>query len=136
MTSVFMIFEITQDYEILVPLMVANMLSFLISKRYQPLPVYDALLMQDNIHIAHHVPGLNVHGRTARELMTPGATEAATAPDVHVHPDHSIDVVLERLSHSDGSLLVVSRADARHVEGVITLASIGASLRGSSARRD
>src|SRR6202012_869914 len=33
MTSVFMIFELTQDYEILVPLMVANLLAFMISKR-------------------------------------------------------------------------------------------------------
>jgi CIC family chloride channel protein len=33
MKSVFMIFEITQDYQILVPLMVANILSFAISKR-------------------------------------------------------------------------------------------------------
>ena len=32
MTSVFMIFEITQDYQILVPLMVANLLSFVISQ--------------------------------------------------------------------------------------------------------
>jgi CIC family chloride channel protein len=51
MTSVFMIFETTQDYQILVPLMVANMLSFLISRRYQPLPIYHALLEQDGIHI-------------------------------------------------------------------------------------
>ncbi|HXT30469.1 MAG TPA: chloride channel protein [Vicinamibacterales bacterium] len=51
MTSVFMIFEITQDYQILVPLMVANMLSFVISRRYQRLPVYHALLEQDGIHI-------------------------------------------------------------------------------------
>jgi CIC family chloride channel protein len=51
MTSVFMIFEITQDYQILVPLMVANMLSFVISRRYQPLPIYHALLEQDGIHI-------------------------------------------------------------------------------------
>jgi CIC family chloride channel protein len=51
MTSVFMIFEITQDYQILVPLMVANMLSFAISKRYQRLPVYHALLEQDGIHL-------------------------------------------------------------------------------------
>ena len=32
MTSVFMMFEITQDYQILVPLMVANLLSFVISQ--------------------------------------------------------------------------------------------------------
>ena len=38
MTSVFMIFEITQDYQILVPLMVANLLSYLISRRFQPTP--------------------------------------------------------------------------------------------------
>ncbi|NQW05349.1 MAG: chloride channel protein [Acidobacteria bacterium] len=49
LTSVFMIFEITQDYQILVPLMVANMLSLAISRRYQPEPIYRALLRQDGI---------------------------------------------------------------------------------------
>jgi CIC family chloride channel protein len=51
MTSVFMIFEITQDYQILVPLMVANLLSFAISRRYQAVPIYEALLVQDGIHL-------------------------------------------------------------------------------------
>jgi CIC family chloride channel protein len=51
MTSVFMIFEITQDYQILVPLMVANLLSFVISRRFQPAPLYHALLEQDGIHL-------------------------------------------------------------------------------------
>jgi chloride channel protein, CIC family len=56
MTSVFMIFEITQDYQILVPLMVANMLSFFISSRYQPTPVYHELLRQDNVHLPSRRP--------------------------------------------------------------------------------
>jgi CIC family chloride channel protein len=51
MTSVFMIFEVTQDYQILVPLMVANLLSFTISRQYQPTPLYHALLEQDGIHL-------------------------------------------------------------------------------------
>jgi CIC family chloride channel protein len=51
MTSVFMIFEITQDYQILVPLMVANLLSFAISRRFQPTPIYHALLLQDGIRL-------------------------------------------------------------------------------------
>jgi CIC family chloride channel protein len=51
MTSVFMIFEITQDYEILVPLMVANMLSFAISRHYQPVRVSHALLEQEGIRV-------------------------------------------------------------------------------------
>lgn len=51
MTSVFMIFELTQGYEILVPLMLANLVAFLISKHYLPKPVYHALLEQDGIHL-------------------------------------------------------------------------------------
>jgi CIC family chloride channel protein len=49
LTSVFMIFEITQDYQILVPLMVANMLSLAISRHFQAEPIYHALLRQDGI---------------------------------------------------------------------------------------
>ena len=36
---------------------------------------------------------------------------------VHVHPDHSIEVVVERFGHADGLLPVVSRADVRRVLG-------------------
>ena len=54
MTSVFMIFELMQDYHILVPLMVANLLSFSISKRFQPVPVYNALLAQSGIQLPEH----------------------------------------------------------------------------------
>jgi len=37
--------------------MVANMLSFVISRRYQPEPVYHALLAQDGIHLPARVGG-------------------------------------------------------------------------------
>jgi CIC family chloride channel protein len=69
MTSVFMIFEITQDHQILVPLMVANMLSYAISKRYQKAPVYHALLQQDDIHLPSAAAPAAGLARTARHLM-------------------------------------------------------------------
>jgi CIC family chloride channel protein len=59
MTSVFMIFELTQDHEILVPLMVANMLSLVLARRLQPEPIYTALLLQDGVHLpaeTHRLP--------------------------------------------------------------------------------
>jgi hypothetical protein len=37
--------------------MLANMLSLTISRHYQPVPVYHALLQQDNIHL----PSLERH---------------------------------------------------------------------------
>ena len=71
MTSVFMIFEITQDYQILVPLMVANLLSFMISRRYQPVPVYHALLHQDGIHLPGGGAAPPPGSWTAAEAMVP-----------------------------------------------------------------
>jgi CIC family chloride channel protein len=179
MTSVFMIFEITQDYQILVPLMVANLLSFMISRRFQPVPVYHALLHQDGIHLPSAAARPSRSARTARHVMTteekavipPDLTVAAAwqwaqahehpvylvgtperlvgavqrselddlhATDkagasvvtitqesfVHAHPDHTMDVVLERLEESGGLLPVVSRTDAHHLEGFITADSL------------
>jgi CBS domain-containing protein len=43
---------------------------------------------------------------------------------VHAHPDHPIDVVLERLWQSGGLLPVVSRSEVRRVQGVITPSSL------------
>jgi CIC family chloride channel protein len=179
MTSVFMIFEITQDYQILVPLMVANLLSFVISRRFQPVPVYHALLHQDGIHLPSPAAQAPRTARTARQVMTahdgmllaPDLTIAdawqrarahqhpvylvgdpaclvgtvtwsdlhrlqatdnagepvvtiAQQPFVHAHPDHSMEVVLERLQESGGLLPVVSRTNAHHLEGVITADSL------------
>jgi CIC family chloride channel protein len=51
LTSVFMIFELTRNYSILVPLMLANLTSYVISYRLQRLPIYVALAEQDGIHL-------------------------------------------------------------------------------------
>ncbi len=60
MTSVLMIFEMTRDYTVIVPLMISNLMSLYISSRFQPEPIYEALAHQDGIHL----PAI----RTRREL--------------------------------------------------------------------
>jgi CIC family chloride channel protein len=189
MTSVFMIFEITQDYQILVPLMVANLLSFVISRRYQAVPVYEALLRQDQIHLpspAARAPA----GGTARDVMRADVPTVAADGDVdttwnlvrtngypayivgtrehmrgivtpaqladarqsgrgrepvtsllpdtfaHVHPDHPLDLVLERFAETAGLLPVVSRASVHRVEGVITIDDITGFARRRRGRRE
>jgi chloride channel protein, CIC family len=51
MTSVLMIFEMTQDYAVIVPLMIANLISLFIASRIQHEPIYEALAVQDGIHL-------------------------------------------------------------------------------------
>jgi chloride channel protein, CIC family len=51
MTSVLMIFELTQDYAVIVPLMIANLVSLFIASRLQHEPIYEALAVQDGVHL-------------------------------------------------------------------------------------
>jgi CIC family chloride channel protein len=51
MTSVVMIFEITRDYAVIVPLMISNLVSFFISSRLQKQAIYESLARQDGIHL-------------------------------------------------------------------------------------
>lgn len=51
MTSVLMIFELTQDYAVIVPLMIANMVSLFVASRIQHEPIYEAIAVQDGIHL-------------------------------------------------------------------------------------
>ena len=50
-TSVIMIFEMTRDYSIIVPLMISNMISFFISRQLQPEPIYEALALQEGVYL-------------------------------------------------------------------------------------
>jgi CIC family chloride channel protein len=81
MTSVFMIFELTQDYQILVPLMVANLLSFMISRHYQPKPIYHALLEQDSIFLPGPESRLAGTAR-AKDIMSPDPLMVAASSTV------------------------------------------------------
>ena len=81
LTSVIMIFEVTRDYTIIVPLMISNMIAFYISQRFQPEPLYEALAKQDGLHLPtgdfrHHSRQHDVNSaiREAPEPLPPELT--------------------------------------------------------------
>lgn len=49
MTSVFMVLEVSGNYEIIVPVMLANMFSYVVSRSLQPVPIFDLLTRQDGL---------------------------------------------------------------------------------------
>jgi CIC family chloride channel protein len=51
LTSVIMIFEMTRDYTIIVPLMISNLIAFYVSYKLQKDPIYEALAHQDGVHL-------------------------------------------------------------------------------------
>jgi CIC family chloride channel protein len=69
MTSVLMIFEMTRDYAVIVPLMIANLTSFFISSQFQKQPIYDALADQDGIHLPSQDTRDELSRRTVAQVM-------------------------------------------------------------------
>lgn len=82
LTSVVMVFEITRDYTIIVPLMISNMIAFFISQKLQSEPIYEALASQEGVHLptAH---SRSVAERTqVRRAMR--LTPAVLSPDLQI----------------------------------------------------
>jgi chloride channel protein, CIC family len=78
MTSVLMIFEMTHDYAVIVPLMIANLASLFISSRLQKQPIYEALAHQDGIHLPDSKSRSGFGQRKVFQAMR-NATESLTA---------------------------------------------------------
>jgi len=51
LTSILIIFEMTQNYSLILPLMIGNFLAYIISVKLNSIPIYDALLLQDGISL-------------------------------------------------------------------------------------
>lgn len=76
MTSVLMIFEMTQDYAVIVPLMISNLVSLFISSRLQREPIYEALAVQDGIHL----PASKSHRNPQHQVLFIMRTPLETLP--------------------------------------------------------
>lgn len=113
MTSVVMIFETTRDYAIIVPLMISNLVSFFISSRLQPQPIYEALALQDGIHLPSAESSRRHVQRDVGKVMR-AATEVLAA-------EMTVREAFDRAPSSELNAWPVT--DERGVVGVIGLAS-------------
>jgi CIC family chloride channel protein len=116
MTSVLMIFEMTQDYAVIVPLMISNLVSLFIASRLQPTPIYEALAIQDGIHLPSAEARQQRAQRQVIRIMRP-AGETLPA-------DITIREALARLRSSKSQACIVG--DEKSVIGVANLSSLTA----------
>lgn len=96
MTSVVMIFEITRDYSIIVPLMIANTISLFISARLQPLPIYEELSLQDGIHL----PTSKTLGRSTSPLVERALRPATEILSAQMTVSEALERVRKSTSHA------------------------------------
>jgi CIC family chloride channel protein len=114
MTSVLMIFEMTQDYAVIVPLMIANLVSLFVASRLQHEPIYEALAVQDGIHL----PGPRGRQRRGQRHVT----SVIRTPAQLLSADLTVQQALESVRSSNlGTWLVT---DPRGVIGVVNLSRL------------
>ncbi|HVN19547.1 MAG TPA: chloride channel protein [Dongiaceae bacterium] len=175
MTSVFMVLEVSGNYSIILPVIVANTFAYVISRALLPIPIFDLLTRQDGLELPSmeeqreegilrvedamqpvQGPVLDAgqsleqalkqldHSESERllvrlvpsgwasvskkELFDMAAQGKGThalgslLPILHVpylHPDHPLETALRYVDRWP-IVPVVSRADFRHLEGVVT----------------
>ena len=75
MTSVFMVLEVSGNYSIIIPVILANTIAYVISRSMQPTPIFDVLTRQDGLDL----PSLEEQ-REERVLRVEDAMQVAPRP--------------------------------------------------------
>jgi CIC family chloride channel protein len=117
MTSVLMIFEMTQDYAVIVPLMIANLVSLFIASRLQQEPIYEGLAIQDGIHLPSAETRLRYGQRQISRVM-----HSAGELDAVLSAEMTIREARDRVRSSGIQTQLVT--DQRGVIGVINLSRL------------
>jgi len=125
MTSVVMIFEITRDYAVIVPLMISNLVSFFISSRFQKQPIYEVLTQQDGIHLPTVARRQQDRQRQVQQAMR-DATEILNA-------EMTVQEALEKSKSSEFHAWPV--CEERGVIGVISLQNLQRANSDGSANK-
>jgi chloride channel protein, CIC family len=99
MTSVFMVLEVSGNYSIIVPVIVANTLAYVISRGLQPTPIFDLLTRQDGLELPSLEEQREQTVLRVEDAMKPAPTPVLDAQD-------SVEQSLRRVQDLPGVFLV------------------------------
>lgn len=131
MTSIFMVFEVSASYKIILPVMVANMIAYLVARRLQPRPFFDSVAAIEGIVLPSHEELREIRPARVEDVMRsyrpsdsivrwiPGSGWSGEGgPLPRVFPDQTLESALP-LFRGRPALPVVSRRDERQILGVL-----------------
>jgi CIC family chloride channel protein len=100
MTSVFMVLEVSGNYQIIVPVIVANTFAYVISRSLQPVPIFDLLTRQDGLIL----PSLEEQ-REERVLHVEDAMRTLDSP--MLDSDLTVEEALGRVDNAPDEVFLV-----------------------------
>jgi CIC family chloride channel protein len=100
MTSVFMVLEVSGNYSIIVPVIVANTIAYAIARGLQPVAVFDVLTRQDGMDL----PSMEEE-REEEILRVEDAMHPPTGPVLDA--TESLDHALQRIDQNSDAMFLV-----------------------------
>ena len=100
MTSVFMVLEVSGNYSIIVPVILANGIAYVISRSLQPTPIFDMLTRQDGLEL----PSLEEQ-REQVVLRVEDAMRVSTDPVLN--SEESVQQAYQRVQESQADFFLV-----------------------------
>jgi CIC family chloride channel protein len=100
MTSVFMVLEVSGNYSIIVPVLVANTFAYVISRSLQPTPIFDLLTRQDGLNL----PSMEEQ-REERILRVEDAMQPA--PQIVLDSGETVSQANQRIQTAEGDFFLV-----------------------------
>ena len=112
-TSFFMIFEVTQDYQIMLPVMIANIIAYAVAEVLHKEALFDVLARQDGIRLPR---------KEDRQLQTLTNADAMKQPTIELDVSEPVGSVLARVPPNSPEAFVVTNDGA--FAGIVTRASL------------
>ncbi len=124
MTSIFMIFEVSASYVIILPVMIANTVAYLISRQMQRTPFFTMLAAAEGLEL----PSTEEQRETPRLRVEDAMTaaeggEVAVNPNARLYPDVPLEAALPLLGLNP-VLPVVTRTRPHRLVGTLTLEDV------------
>jgi CIC family chloride channel protein len=122
MTSVFMVLEVSGNYSIILPVMVANTFAYLISRGLQPVPIFDVLTRQDGLDLPSMEEQREEGILRVEDAMRPAPASVLDAEETLERAfqgldEKSPDVLLVRLNPTGWSSITKQELDTMIKEG-------------------
>lgn len=122
-TSIFMIFETSASYVIILPVMIANITSYFVSRRLHQVAFFKMLAELEGVNLPSAEEKRTLQPLRVENAMRPLPTPGRADNGMSLYPDDTLDAALRMLSLQD-TIQVVSRIHPDEKLGDLTFADI------------
>jgi CIC family chloride channel protein len=122
-TSIFMVFELSASYVIVLPVMIANITAYLLSRRLHPKPFFKMLAGLEGVNLPTAEEKRTFQPLRVEDAMYRVSPATPSEPGMRLYPDEPVDAAMRLLS-VQARIQVVSRLRPDEVLGTLTLEDV------------